>query len=152
MNVLGIRCSNTDYTYAVMSGTKQTPQVVVCSTITYPQGYSKVQSLSWLLQEIEDLIKKHSISLVSMKRFEGRTKGNAYEDRVEHEAMVYLAGANCGLRGVFKKVNSTIAKNLGLKGRARYLAKSLNTSSIPSYCDYSEREKDAIHAGWSELL
>jgi hypothetical protein len=87
---------------------------------------------------------------VVIKRFEGLAKGTAYEDRVEHEAAVFLACDSCGISGVFKKVKSTIAKNLGCKGRAHYLL-TLNTSLIPNYSQYTEKEQDSILAGWSEL-
>ncbi len=151
MTVLGIRCTNKDITFVVMIGTKIIPEIVVCNTIKFPQGFSKPQGLKWMLQEIDALIKKHDIKIIVMKGFEGISKGKSYEDRVEHETMFYLAAINNEIKRISKKVKSTIAKDLGLKGRARYLSKSLDTSKIVNYEKYSEKEKDAILSGWSEL-
>jgi hypothetical protein len=151
MKVLGIRCSNRDYAFGVLAGTKTKPETVECGTVRYPKGYSKPQSLKWFLQEIEAKVAKHDIGRMVVKRSERGTWGNAYEDRVEHEAMVSLAGANLGRKAVFKKVKSTIAKNLGLKGRGHYLKTTLDTSVIQGYDERSDKEKEAILAAWSEL-
>ena len=151
MSVLGIRCSNRDYTFAVLTGTKKSPQLVGSKTLPYPKGFSKSESLKWLLREIESLITKYKVKKIVMNKFQGRIRGNTYEDRVEHEAMVYLAASNQGIASVFKKVKGSIAKDLGLKGRAGYLNTSLNTSLIKDFDNYSDKAHDAIFAGWSKL-
>jgi hypothetical protein len=61
-----------------------------------------------------------------------------------------LAGGARGMRAVFKKVKSTIAKDLGQKGRSKYLA-NLDTSWAPTFDGFSDKEKEAIQAAWSEL-
>jgi len=152
MNVLGIRCSNKDYTFAVLTGTKVKPKVIECETIAYPTGFPKPQNLKWLLQEIDGLVRKHNVKKIVMKRFESRFRDKRYEERIECESIVYLVAANCGIKAVFKKPKSTIAKDLGLKGRARYLSISLDTSLISGYTSYSEKAKESILAGWSELI
>lgn len=151
MSVLGIRCSNRDYTFAVLTGTKKSPQLVGSETLPYPEGFSKSESLKWLLREIESLITKYKVKKIVMNKFQGRIRGNTYEDRIEHEAMVYLAASNQGIIHVFKKVKSSIAKDLGLKGKARYLNTSLNTSLIKDFDNYSGKSQDAILGGWSKL-
>ena len=151
MNVLGIRCSNKDYTFAILTGTKKLPQLLDSKTLQYPKGYSKPESLQWLLQEIEGLVTKYDVKKVVMNKFEGRIRGNTYEDRVEHEATVYLAALNKGVKNVAKKVKGSIAKDLGLKGRASYLNTSLDTSLIKDFDNYSDKSHDAIFAGWSKL-
>ena len=148
---LGLRFSNTDYTFAVMNGTKATPEIIEVSSIACPKGFQRTQTLSWLVQEIEAIMKKHPVQIVVIKRFEGRSKGNTFEERVENEASAYIASANNGIHAVYKKVSSTIAKDLGLKGRGKYIKTKLNTSVIDKYTSYSEKEKDAIHSAWSEL-
>jgi hypothetical protein len=85
-----------------------------------------------------------------IKKFEGKSRGKTYEERVEHEAAVIIAAANRGLRKVPKKVKSTIAKDLGQKGRAHYLS-VLDTSHFQTFESESEKTKEAILAGWSEL-
>ena len=149
--VLGIRCSNSDFVYAVVSGSRQAPIVLYEETIKVPKNYSKTRLLQWFIQEIEGIINKHQIKKIVIKRFEGRTRGKTYEERVELETAVYVAAGRLGVNGVFKKVRSTIAKDLGLKGRAHYLQTALDTSAIADYDGKSEREKEAIQAAWSEL-
>ena len=150
MAVLGIRCSNKDFSYAILAGSQLSPTEVDVGRIAYPKGFTKPRSLKWLLQEITDLIKKHAIRVIVIKAFEGRTRGKAHEDRVEHQAAVIIAGANCGLNAIFKKPKSTIAKDLGKKGRARYLA-HLDTSVLPSYDSSIEKIQEAMLSAWSGL-
>jgi hypothetical protein len=69
---------------------------------------------------------------------------------VENEAMVFLAASNRGLENVSRKIKSTIAKNLGLKGKAKYLAQ-LDTSVFPTYAEESTKMQEAILAAWSSM-
>lgn len=151
MNVLGIRCSNRDFTYVVMSGTKSIPQIKSQKAIMLPKNYSKPRALHWFVQEIEHLIEKHKIDVIVIKGFEGRTRGKTYEERFELETAAFIAAGKNGINAVFKKVKSTIAKDLGLKGRGHYLKTHLDTSAIPDYSQKSDKEKEAILVGWSEL-
>jgi hypothetical protein len=150
MTVLGVRCSNRDFTYAILDGTKQEPQQIEVATLSYPKGFAKPQSLHWLFQEAEGLLQRHQVDKIVLKRFEGQSRGTPFEERVEHEAAVILAAAKRGMRAVFKKVKSQIAKDLGQKGRARYLAE-LDASKLPAYENLREKEKEAVQAAWSEL-
>ena len=150
MKILGIRCSNKDVTYCVLSGTQTRPKEFACDTVAFPKGYSLPQSLKWLVQEIDGIIEEHGVKAIALKRFEGRTRGKTYEERVMHEAAIVIAGANRGIKHVTKKVNSTIAKDLGQKGRAKYLA-NLDLTLIPSFRGASDKLKDALTVAWSEL-
>ncbi|MBW2596100.1 MAG: hypothetical protein JRC93_09025 [Deltaproteobacteria bacterium] len=151
MSVLGIRCSNKDFTYAVMTGSKKSPDVQYCALVAVPKNFSRPRLLYWMVQEIEELIEKHGTEKVVMKASEGPSRGKPYAERVELEAAVYIAGGKNGMSGIFKKVKSTIAKDLGLKGRGHYLQTELDTSVIPMFDSKSDKEKEAILAGWSEL-
>jgi hypothetical protein len=152
MTTVGFRCSNKDYTYALIEGTKEKPSITVCDTIAFPVGYSKPQSLSWFIKEIKDIIENHEINGIAIKADEGMAgRSSAYETRVEHEAMIYLACADSGIKSVLKKRKNTIAKDLGLKGKGKYLNTKLDVSVIPNYADYSDKQKDAILVGWSML-
>ncbi len=150
MNVLGVRCSNKDFTYAILSGTQKSPVQVKLDGHAFPKGFSKSQSLRWLLQEIDGILSQHQIKAIVLKASEGMTRGKTFVDRVEHEAAVQIAGANQGVKLISKKVKSTIAKDLGQKGRAHYLA-NLDTSSFPNFDSCSEKQQEAILAAWSAL-
>lgn len=149
---LGLRFSNSDYTYAVMSGTKKAPTIIEIGTIGYPKGFQRAQTLKWLLHEQEAIHTKYKIGIVVIKKFEGRSKGNAFEDRVEGESTAFIAAASSGLKAVYKKMGSTIAKDLGLKGKASLLKTDLDTTVIENYDQLSDKEKDAILSSWSELI
>ena len=151
MNVLGIRCSNKDFTYAVVTGSKKTPCVQYYAAVSVPKNFSRPRALYWMVQEVEELIKKHGTQKIVIKGFEGRTRGNTYTERVELEAAIYIAGGKNGMNSVYRKVKSTIAKDLDVKGRARYLQTHLNTSVISGFGSRSDKEKEAILSGWSEL-
>jgi hypothetical protein len=63
MRVLGVRCSNTDYTVAVLEGTKAAPILLHTTQVAYPRGFATPQSLKWLVQEIDGI----SLSTASRK-------------------------------------------------------------------------------------
>lgn len=151
MSVLGIRCSNKDYSFAVLEGKPKKPRVLHTGCVAFPKGYSPVQQASWFLQEIEALIDQHDVRDVVIKGFEGMNRGKTFVERVEHEAVLYLAAANKGIKGVVRKVKSTIAKDLGLKGRGRYLSTALDTTVIPGYDALPEKTREALLASWSGL-
>ena len=150
MTALGFRCSNQAYTYALLAGSREQPDLVATDSIRFPQGFSRQQSLRWFLHEIEALLDQFPVDIVVVKEFEGQKRDKSFVARVEHEAMIYVATANCGITGVFKKRNCTIAKDLGLKGRARYLS-SLDTSAIPDFDSLPAKAREAVLSAWSEL-
>lgn len=151
MKTLGIRCSNRDFSYALLDGSKDGPVVIMVNSLAFPTGFKPAQSLNWLYQEIRGLINTHSPSIIVVKRFEGRSRGSAFELRVEHEAAVMLAAAHVGPTPIFKKMSRTIAKDLGLKGKTSYLKTRLDRSLIPDLDEYPKKVQDAILAAWSEL-
>ena len=150
MNALGIRCSNSDFSYAIISGTNKLPEIIAIGQVNFPKGFSKAHSVRWFYQEIETLITNYMIKRISIKASEAITAQKSLEDRIEHEAMIFLAAANHNIREVSKKRKNTIAKDLGVKGKASYLAK-LDTTPIPDFDKYNDKLKDAILTAWSEL-
>jgi hypothetical protein len=150
MTVLGLRCSNRGYSYAILRGKNKTPILVDSAAVSFPKGFKSPQSLKWFYQEIQGLIHHHGIKKIVIKRFEGRPRGSAYETRVEHEAAATLAGADAGITAIFKKVKSTIAKDLGLKGRPKYLA-SVDNSMMPDLDNKPEEIREAVLCARSEL-
>ena len=50
--------------------------------------------------------------------------------------------------GCKSKRKVTLAKDLGLKGKARYLL-TFDTSPIPDFADLDEKMKDAVLCAWS---
>jgi hypothetical protein len=151
MIALGIRCSNKDLTYAVSSGTRNKPNIQTVETLTVPKGFKEPESIDWVYREATGIIAKHGIDIIVIKKFEGKSRGQAFSDRVSLEAAVMLSAWHSGQIPIFKKVKSTIAKDLGFKGRARYLSTQLDTSVVQGYDDFDAKSKDAILAAWSEI-
>ena len=150
--ILGIRCSNADYSLALLKGKKGAPHVVDIKSASFPKGYTRANTLRWLYQEVEDYLSKHKgISHFVAKGAEPMAqKGGAYDERVEGEAIFFLAAANNGI-AASRKVKPTIAKDLGLAGRAKALDVDLDISVIPTFSTYSTKEQEALLAAWSEL-
>jgi phosphohistidine swiveling domain-containing protein len=152
MNCIGIRCSNNDFSYAILSGTKASPKLEASATIAFPQGYTRPQALKWFLQELEGFSAKHVLSIWAIKGTEAiAKKGKEFVERIENEAMIFLHAGNIGADKVVRKVKATIAKDLGLPGKARALTTDLDASVFPEYKDSSEKIKEAILVAWSEL-
>jgi hypothetical protein len=151
MRVLGVRCSPKDFAYCIIEGTRTSPHVVDWGQIELPKGYTKPLSLKWLLQEVDDLLKKHSVESIAIKCPEGlATRGKPFVERTELETVFILAGALRGLKPISKKVKATIAKDLGAKGKARYLA-TIDTSVFPGFSEFSDLLREATLVAWSEL-
>lgn len=150
--ILGVRCSNSDYSFALLKGRKSSPQVVDIRSAAFPKGYTRANSLRWFFQEIEDYIGKNKgIAQLVVKGAEPMAqKGRSYSERVENEAMLFLSAAISG-RTAIRIVKSTIAKGLGLVGRAKALEEDLDTSVVADYGTYSTKEQEAVLAAWSGL-
>lgn len=152
MPTLGIRCSPNDYTYATLSGTIANPALIEVKTIPFPANYSQPEKLKWYHDELQNLNRKHGIDSWAIKGAEPMaTKGGAYADRVELEAMVSLSAGMLGSSNVVRKVKATIAKDLGLKGRAKSLIEELDYTKIHGLNERSDKEFEAIVVAWSCL-
>ena len=150
--ILGVRCSSSEYSYAALKGSKQKPEILASGRVAFPRSFAQPQRLKWLLQEISTILEKHKISEVSIKVTEGiASRGKSFVIRVENEAIVQLAAATKGIKPVYKKVYCTIAKNLGLKGKAKCLATDLDYSVFPNFDKMHVSIQDAILVAWSSL-
>lgn len=150
--ILGLRCGNSDYAYAILEGGSKRPIVIEELLVAYPPDYKRPKLLRWFYQEMEGLLAKHSISRVVIKGAEPMaTRDRAFVERTEHEAIVMLAAATSGITRISRKVKATMAKDLGLKGKAKYLETKLDKSVIDGFEDRSTKLQEAILAGWSEL-
>lgn len=148
--ILGLRCSSKDYAFAILDGQKSKPTVVAHGFVSFPKGFSAVQRAAWFLQELNGILDGHNCDAIVLKAFEGRARDNSFVERVEHESMAYLAASRKGIKSVVRKVKSTTAKDLGFKGRGKYLA-SADTSHFPNFASYDQKVQEALLVGWSSL-
>lgn len=152
LNILGIRCSNKNYAYVILKGSKKNPEIQSYSQVAFPKGYTRPMELQWFLQEIFDILDKNSINMVAIKGTEGMaSRGKSFVERVENEAIVQLAAAIKGIKMVYRKVKCTIAKDLGLKGKARSLETDLDCSVFQNFKEMDTSVQDAILVGWSSF-
>lgn len=152
MKALGLRCSNSDYVYAIVEGSKKSPKVLNTGRENFPKGFTGAKALRWFKQEMDDLLTKHSIAMIAIKCTEPMArKGNSYICRVENEAIIQLAAADSGIKLVQKKCNCTIAKDLGLRGVAKSLVTDLDYSVLPEFESMDSKLKEAVLVAWSSL-
>ena len=122
LTILGIRCSNKKYAYVVLKGDKNKPEIKKHDQVAFPKGFNRSKELQWFLQEITSILEKNGINAVAIKGTEGMaSRGKSFVERVENEAIVQVASAIKGIKMVYRKVKPTIAKDLGLKGKAKSL-------------------------------
>ena len=152
MKYLGIRLSNSDFSFAILDGSRNSPKVLRSETLLLPKNYCIADKLDWLLKELECLIKTNNIKGVVIKRTETMVKrSNNLELRIKLETMAYLAAKNCGIKNVAEKVKSTIAKDLGLKGKSKYLSTKLDTTIIKDFHKKTAKIQEAILVAWTFL-
>lgn len=152
MAVYGIRFSNTDFSFCILSGDRDAPVVEENRQVAFPKGYNEPELFNWLFQEMWALLRRHPCDAVAIKRAEGTVKrSNALETRIQAGAIVSLAAAQAGCNRVYSKMSSTVAKDLGLKGKGKYLKTNLNTSAIDDFDSYPAKTQEAILVAWSCL-
>jgi len=150
MIVIGFRFSNSDYSFSILSGDRDAPVVEETNQISFPKGYNEPELLNWLFQEMTALFQRQSCDAVGIKKAEGTVKrSNSLETRIQAGAISSLAAAQAGCRVVYRKMSSTIAKDLGLKGKGKYLKTKLDTSAIQDFDGYAQKVQEAILVAWS---
>lgn len=152
MKILAIRCSNTDFAYAVIDGTKESPTIVYSDITGFPKGYDEPALFNWFHQEILGLIDQYQPDGVALKSAEPMVKRSSpLETRIRVEGIALMTAAEKGCGIACRKVKSTIARDLGMKGKGKYLETKLDTKPIANYDSYKTKEKEAILVGWSCL-
>jgi hypothetical protein len=147
---VGLRFSNKGFAFAVIEGTRTGPTLVKSSFVQCPKAFKACEIAKWAKHELDSIFNKYKPNFVCIKSFEGRSKGNAYEERVRLEGIAHFCAGELGLRDIARKRKSTIAKDLGLKGRARYLS-TFDTSAIPTFDELDALVQEAALVAWSDL-
>lgn len=151
MKALGLRASNRECAIALIEGSRDDPRIVTTKKVVVPEGYADTESSRWLYQELLEVFNAHQPNVAAVKRPELSVKrSNALELRIGFEHIAMLAAAECGCTMAFRKVKSTIAKDLGLKGKGKYL-KALDTSKVDGYDQLPPMTQEAVLVAWSCL-
>lgn len=150
--IFGIRCSNTDFAFAILTGSRSRPELEECKQTPYPKGYSRPQSLKWFYQELQEVTRSRRIDRWAMKGAEPMAQRNSsFVHRVEYEGVAVLVASEAGIGDVPRKIKATIAKDLALPGKAKSLTTLLNTETIPAFREHSEKIQEAILVAWSSI-
>lgn len=149
MKYVGVRCSNNDYCLAILSGTMDEPTLEYMCQHPFPKKFSPSGRLKWFLQELEEKMKDHKIKMIGIKKCESlHGKQDQFIERIENEAMVFLAADKMGVKLINRKAYRTIAKDFGFKGKKESL-KEVDWSIFSSIEKLNDKSKDAILAAWS---
>jgi hypothetical protein len=152
MTTLGVRCSNTDCIFAMLDGSQESPTNISLKKVRFPKGFSKAELLKWFYQEFEDFLKNKDIDSVGIREPEKNARrSNSLDLRLQFEGIISLLSAQHGIGQIESKIKSTIAKDLGLKGKGKYLDTKLDTSCIDDFDDYDKKQQEAIMVAWSCL-
>ena len=119
--------------------------------IQCPRTFKACETAKWIKHELDEIFGRLSPTYIVIKAFEGRSKGAAYEERVRLEGIAHLCASALGFKDIARKRKPTIAKDLGLKGRARYLRSILTPLRSAEFEDLDPLSKEAILAAWSDL-
>jgi hypothetical protein len=147
---IGLRFTNKGFAFAVLEGARRAPNLIASSEVDCPKGFKACETAKWVKHELDAIFAKYKPNYVCIKAFEGRSKGSIYEERVRLEGVAHYCASQLGLKDLARKRKATIAKDLGLKGRARYLA-TLDTSPIAHFNDFGSLVQEAILVAWSDL-
>lgn len=135
-----------------MNGKQESASLVESGTITFPKGYTEAETQKWLSQEIEGIIKKHNVYGIGIKGVEPMAmKGRSYGERMEKEGIFFLQAALCGVKYIKRKVKSTIAKDLGMKGKGKYLETKADFTKIVGYEKANKNTQESIQVALSML-
>lgn len=108
--------------------------------------------LTWSDKTIKTLINQHSPNAVAVKAAEQMVKrSGALETRIRIEGISLMSAAEAGCDTACRKVKATIAKDLGMKGKGKYLETQLDTSCITDFDTYNAKQQEAILVWWSCL-
>ena len=152
MRVLGLRCSNTDFAFALVTGTQDSPCLEDSRLIAYPKGYTRPQRLKWFLQELQEITRSRDIDKWVLKGTEPMAQKNkSFVERVEYEGIATLVAADASIADVRRKVKATIAKDFGLPGKAKSLTGGLDYHLIPNLRQQPDKIQEAVLVAWSEL-
>lgn len=150
MYTLGFRCGTKVYSFVILTGKKKNPQLVKKKTVKFPKNFTTGERLRWFCQEVDQILIEKKIEVIGIKKVEIRGRG--YDERIENETIIYLSALNHSIKGVYKKVKRSIAKDLCSKGVAKLLETELDFSWFTGYKNESKEIQEATLIAWSLLL
>lgn len=125
MSVIGFRCFTDGFSFVVLQGTQQEPQVIENNRFSFPRDKSWCGKLAWLRMQVMELLRQHDITSAGIKNQEPFAPRKSL-DRSEVEGIIKetvysVVGCDCNGR-----IKSQLKRDIeGFTRSARYLGEVL---------------------------
>jgi Holliday junction resolvasome RuvABC endonuclease subunit len=129
MKTIGFKCWGDKISYVVLSGTQESPEVIMADHIKAPKNAIRPEQLNWLRNEIHEILNTYSPDVGYFKAIEGNSR-NKDLARVEFEGVLQEAGyshkSKLEINGILKRhiVQKTPAD------KARYLGELFDDDNL----------------------
>lgn len=132
MRVIGFRCFTKNFIFVVLEGIQKEWSVVDYGNCPFPRGYSWGQTLSWVHQQVLELLGKYKIESAGIKGMENNVKRKpAYDKRFEVEGVVKETVYSKLNRDCNARIRSQLKRDIvGFTRPARYLEEVLDTPDL----------------------
>lgn len=129
MKTIGFRCWNNKFSYVIIEGTQDNPNIIEENHIKLPQSDNRAEQLAWFRKEIKELIDINDFEIAVFKATEPVSRKKDLQ-RAE-------------LEGVLQEIFFSHKKNIPVLGRIKVQLNSKTTSRKPRYLG-ELFEKDAF--------
>jgi hypothetical protein len=130
---IGLEASKASFAFVVLRGSPSEFEVLEHATRAVPPHLTRASELSWIAQELEELIHRLHPDRAVVRRAEvGRNASNALLEHAEVDAALLIAADRADLR-IEKMPSATIARTLGYTTRsvAPYLDEVSARARVP---------------------
>jgi hypothetical protein len=127
--VIGFRTYTNGFSYVILDGTQQEPELITKDRLKYPKGASISESMSWLRRQVVEILDAYSdIDGVCIKTIEPAARKKSKEryqaEGVILEAIRTILDIDCATR-----INSQLKRDIiNFDEPARYIDKVLSGS------------------------
>ena len=149
--VIGFRTYPDGFSYVILEGSQQEPEIVAKDRLSYPKGVSVGESYAWLRRQLKEIFETHDdIEGACIKTIESMARKKSKEryqaEGVIFEAVYSLLDIRCESR-----INSQIKRDISnFNEPARYLKKVLVDSDQLEDLEHPNFQEAAL-AAISEL-
>lgn len=130
MSVIGFRCFPDGFSYVVLEGRQEEPEVVVYDRFVFPTDLSWGAKLGWLRKQVLEVLRQHNVSGAGLKGPEPKAQRKSLPrsevEGVIKEAVFSMMGRECTPR-----IKSQLRRDIaGFTDPARYLDRVLTSRNL----------------------
>ena len=147
MQVIGFRCFTDGFSFVVLDGTQEAPQLIAYKKLRFPVDFLGSKKLAWLRKEIVGIFDQYQITSAGIKIAEvlRRTQPRSEAEGVVQESVYSKIGRECTTR-----IKSQLRRDIsGFTEPARYLEQVLITRGLNTL--NNEEYRDAALVAIAEL-